>query len=219
MERFRATRFCLSHPHHNVHSMSDTEPVRLVVGLGNPGRQYAETRHNVGFMAVDTLADQFGVAFKPELRWKAQVAQLPGGVWLVKPLTFMNLSGEAIGAIARFRKVSAESVLLVYDDMDMELGRVRVRRKGSAGGHNGVKSAIQHLGTDAIPRVKLGIGRRIEGREQCRVVGHVLGKFSADERSGLEISLTRAIDAILCACECGVTEAMNAHNAPPADNQ
>ncbi|QQL46348.1 aminoacyl-tRNA hydrolase [Sulfuriroseicoccus oceanibius] len=194
--------------------------MQLVVGLGNPGRKYAETRHNVGFMVVDELARKYGVEFKPELRWKSEVAKLPGtNIWLVKPLTFMNLSGEAIGALARFRKLDAASVLLVYDDMDLELGRLRIRRKGSAGGHNGVKSAIQHLGTDAIPRVKFGIGRHIAGREQTRVVGHVLGKFSPDERSELEFSLTRAIDAILCACNSGVIEAMNAYNASPTDSQ
>lgn len=190
--------------------------IKLVVGLGNPGRQYAETRHNVGFMVLDRLARSCGAEFKPESRWKSEVAKAPGSdVWLVKPLTFMNLSGEAIGALVRFRKLTAANVFLVYDDLDLPLGRLRIRQKGSAGGHNGVKSAIQHLHTDAIPRMKVGISRKPEQRERQTVVGHVLGKFSSDERSELEISLERAIDAVLCACESGVAEAMNTFNAPP----
>jgi len=195
---------------------SAQEPIKLVVGLGNPGRQYAETRHNVGFMLLDRLAQSLRAEFKPESRWKSEVAKVPGSdVWLVKPLTFMNLSGEAIGALVRFRKLTAANVFLVYDDLDLPLGRLRIRQKGSAGGHNGVKSAIQHLHADAIPRMKIGISRKQDERERQTVVGHVLGKFSPDERTELEIPLERAIDAVLCACESGVAEAMNTFNAPP----
>lgn len=201
-----------------MNDIATDEPtaIQLIVGLGNPGRKYRDTRHNVGFMVVDRLAEKYQVSFKPESRWKAEVAKVPGSdVWLVKPLTFMNLSGESIGALTRFRKLSAAGVLLVYDDLDLPLGRLRIRTKGSAGGHNGVKSAIQHLRTDSIPRIKVGIGRTAEDRARGEVVGRVLGKFSPDERSALENSLDRAIDAVLCSCKNGVMQAMNTFNGVP----
>jgi PTH1 family peptidyl-tRNA hydrolase len=182
---------------------------KLIVGLGNPGRQYDETRHNVGFMVLDRLAAASGVVFQSAPKWQCHLAKLPDdGTLLVKPQTFMNLSGHAIRQIAAFHKWQPEDMLVVYDDASLPLGTLRFREKGSAGGHNGIKSTIEHLGTDAFPRLKIGIGASQPGK----MTGHVLGKFSPDERPLVENTLATALEAVQLARSQGIAAAANRHH-------
>jgi PTH1 family peptidyl-tRNA hydrolase len=182
---------------------------KLIVGLGNPGRQYEDTRHNVGFMVLDRLAADAGVAFQSAPKWQSHLAKLPGSdTLLLKPQTFMNLSGRAIQQILSFHKWQPEQMLVIYDDVALPLGTLRFREKGSAGGHNGIKSILQHLGDDAFPRLKLGIG----GSHPGEMVGHVLGKFSPDERPLLENMLATAVDAVQLARSQGIAAAANRHH-------
>ena len=180
---------------------------RLLVGLGNPGRDYAGTRHNVGFMIADRLAAKSRAEFRTEKSWKAAVAKA-GDLLLCKPLTFMNLSGESVRAMSDFYKIAPAEMLVVLDDTALPLGRLRLRADGSAGGHNGLQSVIEHLGTNAVPRLRVGIG----AAEPGGAVGHVLGRFSLEEQPVLEQSLDRAEEAIACAQERGIEAAMNAFN-------
>lgn len=184
-------------------------PFTLIVGLGNPGRQYEETRHNVGFMVLDRLAAASGVAFQPSPKWQCHLAKLPdAGTLLVKPQTFMNLSGRAIRQILAFHKWQPEEMLVIYDDAALPLGTLRFREKGSAGGHNGIKSIIEHLGNDVFPRLKIGIG----GSQPGNMVGHVLGKFSPDERPLLENTLATAHEAVQLARSKGIAAAANQYH-------
>jgi PTH1 family peptidyl-tRNA hydrolase len=180
---------------------------RLIVGLGNPGKDYRDTRHNVGFMLLDRMAARSGVGFKTEKRWQADMAKLPG-VFLCKPLTYMNLSGAAVRAVSDFYKIPAGEVLTVSDDLALPLGKLRLRPEGSAGGHNGLKSLIEHFGTQKLPRLRVGIGAPIHGA----VTSHVLGCFGVDEKALLEESLTKALAAIDCAQARGLEAAMAAYN-------
>ena len=176
----------------------------LIIGLGNPGKQYEQTRHNVGFMVLDRLAASSGAVFQSTPKWQSHLAKIPGdGTILFKPQTFMNLSGRAVQQILSFHKWLPEQMLVVYDDVALPLGTLRFREKGSAGGHNGIKSIIQHLGTDAFPRLKLGIG----ASEPGEMTGHVLGKFSPDERPHLENMLATAVDAVQLARSQGIATA------------
>ncbi|RYD17617.1 MAG: aminoacyl-tRNA hydrolase [Verrucomicrobiaceae bacterium] len=178
----------------------------LIVGLGNPGRQYEDTRHNVGFMLLDRLAAASGAAFQSVPKWQSHMAKLPGsGTILLKPQTFMNLSGRAIQQILSFHKWPPEQMLVIYDDVALPLGSLRFREKGSAGGHNGIKSIIQHLGKDEFPRLKLGIGGSAPGE----MVGHVLGKFAPDERPALENMLATALEAVQLSRSQGIAVAAN----------
>lgn len=182
----------------------------LIVGLGNPGRQYEETRHNVGFMVLDRLAAAEGAPFRSEPKWQCHLAKLPGdGTLLLKPQTFMNLSGRAIRQVLAWHKWPAESMLVIYDDVSLPLGTLRFREKGSAGGHNGIKSIIEHLGTDVFPRLKFGIG----SSEPGNLVGHVLGKFSPDERAPLENTLATALEAVQFARSQGLAAAANRYHS------
>jgi PTH1 family peptidyl-tRNA hydrolase len=183
----------------------------LIVGLGNPGIEYRDTRHNVGFMVVDEMARRLGVSFTEEKRWHGLLAKFAGG-WLLKPQTFMNDSGRSVQAVAQFYKVPAAETLVVFDDVDLPLGRMRMRLSGSAGGHNGMRSLIRVLGTDAFPRLKVGIAASAGRPVGERLVGHVLGKFHADEKTELAISLQRAADAVGCALQSGLQTAMNLFN-------
>lgn len=184
-------------------------PFQVIVGLGNPGRQYEETRHNVGFMVLDRLAAACGAVFQNSPKWQCHTAKLAdSGTLLVKPQTFMNLSGRAVRQILSFHKWQPETILVVYDDVALPLGTLRFREKGSAGGHNGIKSLIDHLGTDAFPRLKIGIGGSAPGN----MVGHVLGKFSPDERLSLENTLATALEAVQLARSQGVAAAANRYH-------
>lgn len=190
----------------------------LIVGLGNPGRQYEETRHNAGFMVLDRLALAAGVAFESKPKWQSHVARLPGsGALLVKPQCFMNLSGRPVRQISSFFQWSPEQILVVYDDVALPLGALRIREKGSAGGHNGIKSLIEHLGTPTFPRIKVGIG----ASEPGDLTGHVLGKFREDERELLENTLARAVSAVQLALSQGLAITANRFNSnhePPTPN-
>ena len=185
-------------------------PFRLIVGLGNPGGEYAETRHNVGFMVLDRLAARAGASFKAEKKWQAVVANVPTG-WLCKPQTYMNLSGESVSALGHFYKIEPSQVLVVFDDMALPLGRLRLREKGSHGGHNGLRSVIAHLGTDVIPRLRIGIGG-----PAGEATGHVLGRFSPAEKPLLEDALTRAVEAVEFTQSHGFPAAMNRYNQNPS---
>ena len=179
---------------------------RLVVGLGNPGSEYERTRHNVGFMALDRLA-QGKAQWRKERAWNAQVAKVDG-VLLCKPQTFMNLSGTAVAAVAGFYQISAAEILVVLDDMSLPLGRLRLRSGGSSGGQNGLKSIVEQLGTQEVARLRLGIG----GAAPDGAVGHVLGQFRKDEIPALEEMLERAEGAVCMALFEGLAAAMNAFN-------
>jgi PTH1 family peptidyl-tRNA hydrolase len=190
----------------------------LVVGLGNPGSRYAQTRHNIGFDAVDRLCQRWGLTLQEERRFQAEFAEgaVPrlGRVRVLKPLTYMNESGRAIRAVLDWYKLPPESVLVIYDDLDLPLGRLRLRLSGSAGGHNGMKSAIAHLRTQQFPRLRVGIGRAAtpgtEGREET--VSHVLGRFLPSEQSLMDELLTLIADAVDTCLKDGVELAMNRYN-------
>lgn len=185
--------------------------ILLIIGLGNPGRQYEGTRHNVGFMLLDRLAEREGVVFKSEPKWQAHLAKLSDGTVLMKPQTFMNLSGRAVRQLVAFHKWEAAEILVVYDDVALPLGHLRFREKGSAGGHNGIKSIIEHLGGDGFPRLKMGIGGA-EGASS--MTGHVLGKFAPDERETLENMLATACEAVQLTRSQGIALASNRFNTP-----
>ncbi len=182
---------------------------RLIVGLGNPGRQYADTRHNAGFLVLDELARRVATEFRFEPKWDAEVAQC-GGRLLMKPQTFMNLSGAAVGNYARYYRLELSEVLVVLDDVAFPLGELRMRKTGSAGGHNGLESVLMHMGTEAIPRLRFGIGGA-----NGSLHDHVLGKFQAEERETLQASVGRAADAIEYANAHGLEAAMNIYNQKP----
>ena len=165
-------------------------------------------------MILDRLAASAGVRFVLEKKWRAEVARVHG-LWLVKPQTFMNLSGEAVGAVAAFYRIAPDECLAVYDDKDLPFGVLRLREDGSAGGHNGMKSLISHLGTASFPRLRFGIGTPRAGGPDT--VGHVLGGFNEAERTLLEKRLDRAVEALNYAARLGFPKAMNLFNRPEVD--
>lgn len=186
----------------------------LLVGLGNPGPRYRGTFHNVGFEVVDEIARRHGALFgsSPADALVARIRRAGGDVLLAKPLTFMNLSGRAVGDLQRFYKVEPEALLVIADDVNLPSGRLRLRARGSAGGHNGLKSIIGGLGTDAFPRLRVGVGR---GDPRRDLADHVLGRVPAEERELLRQAVELAADAAECFVEAGVLEAMNRFNAAP----
>ena len=184
----------------------------LIAGLGNPGAKYENTRHNAGFMTADALAEHCHAA-PWRIKFQAQTAQvvLGGqGVLLLKPLTYMNLSGEAIGQAARFYKLSADHVLVISDDTDLPLGKLRIRKSGSAGGHNGLKSIIAHLGTDQFPRLKIGVGGK--PHPDYDMADWVLGQFQGQDKKTMEDAVARAVQAAECLVQDGPEKAMNRFN-------
>ncbi|MGJ8676121.1 MAG: aminoacyl-tRNA hydrolase [Akkermansiaceae bacterium] len=183
--------------------------IKLVIGLGNPGQKYEMTRHNIGFLVVDRLSENYGASLATHLKWRAHVAKAAhAGTILMKPQTFMNESGQSIAAALRFYKWKPEEILVVYDDVALPFGALRFRMSGSAGGHNGMKSIINHLSTDQFPRLKIGIGNAKPGG----MVGHVLGKFSVEERNELENTLATAAEAVQVALSEGVVAAASSFN-------
>ncbi|MEI8340790.1 MAG: aminoacyl-tRNA hydrolase [Verrucomicrobiota bacterium] len=178
---------------------------RLLVGLGNPGREYEKTRHNVGFMILDRLASRDGAGFSFQKNWRAEIAT-HGCTIYCKPQSFMNLSGEPLAAVSRFYKIPANEILVVLDDAALPLGRLRIRPGGSTGGHNGLKSIVEQIGD--VPRLRVGIG----AASGCEMTGHVLGRFTAKEMPVLEESLGRAVEAIDFVRENGIEAAMNKFN-------
>ena len=184
----------------------------IVVGLGNPGPKYDWTRHNVGFLVVDELADRANIPVQ-RVKYKAltNTTKLGGkSVLLMKPVTYMNLSGEAVGQAARFYKVPPERVLVISDDVSLPQGKLRIRRSGSAGGHNGLKNIIAHLGTDQFPRVKVGVGNK--PRPDSDMAAWVLGKFTGPDREAMETDVKKAADAVTCLIEQGADKAMAQFN-------
>lgn len=201
---------------------SDPAP-QLIVGLGNPGRRYARTRHNIGFMVVDELVRRSGGTWSSDRSLNSEVGGL-NGVRLLKPMTYMNESGRPVGAMCRFHRWTPAQVLVVYDDVSLPLGRLRLRASGSAGGHNGMRSIIQHLGSDAFPRLRIGIG---DGRRSADepLTSHVLGEFTTAEEPDRADAVNRAADAIETLLQQGWEAAMNRYNQasaaagdPPAVN-
>ena len=184
----------------------------LIAGLGNPGEKYRNTRHNMGFLAVELLAEQAGVKLN-KVKFKSAYHLLTFGgsrCLVMKPQTYMNLSGEAVGEAARFYKIPADHVLVIYDDVSLPVGKLRVRPKGSAGGHNGIKNIIAHLGTETFPRIKIGVGA--PDHPDHGLVDWVIGKPTQAERKALEAVLDRALEAAECVIERGPEEAMNRFN-------
>lgn len=184
----------------------------LVVGLGNPGSKYEWTRHNMGFLVVDELAERLSIPVQ-RLKFKAltNTAVLGGkSVLLMKPTTYMNLSGEAVGQAARFYKIPPERVLVISDDVALPQGKLRVRRSGSAGGHNGLKNIISHLGTDQFPRIKVGVGQKPS--PDSDMVNWVLGTFTGQDRKVMEETICRAADAVTVLLQHGIDQAMASYN-------
>ena len=184
----------------------------IIAGLGNPGGKYDNTRHNAGFRVMDTLADRMGILVE-EKKHKALCGRgvLEGQkVILLKPQTFKNLSGESIRAAADFYKVEPENVLVVYDDISLEPGQLRIRAKGSAGGHNGMKNIIAHLGTQEFPRVKVGIGEKPKGMD---LADYVLSCFSKGEQELMDQAFKEAARAVAVILGQGIESAMNEFNA------
>lgn len=185
--------------------------VKIIVGLGNPGQEYSATRHNVGFMAVEELALHWNIN-SWRSRDEALVAECPGGkepVLLVKPQTYMNLSGTAVGALARWYKVKVEDIIVLYDDMDLPAGKLRLRTKGGSGGHRGIESLLLHLGQDSFSRIRIGIGRPPKGWE---VANFVLSRFSEEETILMVEAIRRAAKAAEGIIALGMNKAMNQFN-------
>ena len=183
----------------------------LIAGLGNPGKEYENTRHNAGFLVLDTLAQNLGADLSERKHRALCGKAVIGGqkVILLKPQTYMNSSGESIRAAADYYKVPPEDILVVYDDISLAPGQLRIRAKGSAGGHNGIKSIIAHLGTQEFPRVKVGIG---EKPPRMDLADYVLGHFSSGEKKIMEEAAKEAADAICQIVNAGFEQAMNDHN-------
>jgi PTH1 family peptidyl-tRNA hydrolase len=191
--------------------------MKLIVGLGNPGREYGDTRHNVGFMVVNEIARRH------QLQWAMAPSQVPDAfvvkkfgvepLLLAKPLTFMNLSGDAVAALARYYDIAAADLLVVFDDVDLPFGRLRARQRGSAGTHNGLRSIVNRLGTTEFPRLRVGVGR---GDERRDLADHVLSKFERDEVATLDTVIARAADAAEMFAATDILEVMNTYNADDA---
>jgi PTH1 family peptidyl-tRNA hydrolase len=187
--------------------------MKAIVGLGNPGREYAGTRHNIGFEVIDEVARRWNVRLRP---WKsaADLAVVTGrSAVLVEPQTFMNLSGDAVGRVAAFHKLEPADVLVVVDEVQLPLGRIRLRRAGSSGGHNGLKSIIQHIGTE-FPRLRIGVGR---GDPKWDLADHVLSRFGREEREAVAEAVNRAADAVEMFVDEGIEVAMNRFNQSPVE--
>ena len=189
------------------------ETLHLIVGLGNPGAEYAKTRHNAGFLLVEKLAEQWRANWSNERKFNARIARGESGgkrILLCEPQTFMNLSGEAVGALVKFYQVPLPNFLVVVDDADLPLGEIRLRPGGGgSGGHHGLDSVAQHLGSRGFARLRIGIGRKDGARE---IVNHVLGKFDSDENGLLEKVLARAVGQVDCWLNAGLQKAMSQFN-------
>lgn len=185
--------------------------MKLVAGLGNPGDRYRGTRHNVGFEVADLLARRHGLSFDtgPAAALQARWRRGDQSIWLVKPLTFMNVSGEAVASLSRYYRVALADVLVVCDDVNLPLGRLRARPSGSDGGHNGLKSVALHVGTIDYPRLRVGVGR---GDDRRDLADHVLARFEPDEMPGIETAIARAADAVETWIDAGLERVMNTFN-------
>ncbi len=184
----------------------------IIVGLGNPTKEYDNTRHNIGFAAIDMLADKYGINVT-EVKHKALLGKgvINGNkVILVKPMTYMNLSGEAVRSVVDYYKVDeAEELIVIYDDISLDVGQLRVRKKGSAGGHNGIKNIIAHLGHDVFQRIKIGVGEKPKGYD---LADYVLGHFSKEDLTTLKEGMDRVDGAVNLMLQGDIDEAMNRYN-------
>ena len=196
-----------------IETTKDTTPVSVIIaGLGNPGAQYAKTRHNVGFVAIDYIAEKLGVRID-RAKFHALVAEAKIGnvrVLLMKPETFMNNSGVAIGEAAAFYKIPAERVIVLHDEISFEPGIIRIRRKGSAGGHNGLKSIIAHLSSDGFPRVKIGVGKK--PTPDYDLADWVLGKMPKDATDSVEARHEDILGAVRLITEGKIDDAMQRYS-------
>ena len=186
--------------------------LKIVAGLGNPGAEYARTPHNAGFGVVDRLAGRLDGTWRNHARFKASLARVRSGdadLLLAKPQTFMNLSGESVGALMRYYGASAADLVVVSDDADLPAGRLRVRPDGGAGGHRGLISVIEACGAQNFARVRVGVGRGAAG---AGLIGHVLGRLAPEDEDAVMKTLDAAADAVLCLVAQGVAEAMNRFN-------
>jgi len=184
--------------------------LKVVVGLGNPGAQYANTPHSVGFEVVDRIASECGAAWEEKRQFKCLMtrATLAGqSVLLVKPQTYMNLSGESVAPVVKYHNATAADLLVIQDDIDLAVGKLRIRKAGSCGGHNGIRNIIERLGTQAFVRIKLGVGK-----DKSNVVGHVLGKFDPETRTVMDRVVEAAAKAAAAIISDGPDKAMNAYN-------
>ena len=186
-----------------------TPQIRLVAGLGNPGPEYASTRHNIGFMVADQLAAQFGSTWEKSTKWDALLAKC-GGLFLTKPISYMNRSGYPLLAIAQFYKIDPAEILVMLDDMALPLGRLRLRLGGGSGGHNGLESVIMQFGTEEIPRLRIGIGEA----PGAGSVDYVLSRFFEEEKPIVRSTIDRAAEAVKCAIDNDLISAMNIFNKP-----
>lgn len=185
--------------------------MKMIIGLGNPGKKYEKTRHNIGFMVIDELAKHYGVELN-QTKFHAlyAVAHTPKGkVLLVKPYTYMNLSGEAIAPLMNYFNVHLDDLVVIYDDLDLGTGKLRLRQRGSAGGHNGIKSMIQHLGTQNFNRIRIGISRPPAG---MKVPDYVLANFTGDEQGDVEDAVKKSVEASQVWLEKPFLEVMNDFN-------
>ncbi|ELR99824.1 aminoacyl-tRNA hydrolase [Gloeocapsa sp. PCC 73106] len=184
---------------------------QLIIGLGNPEPKYLQTRHNIGFMVLDTLAQAWGLSWQEEKRFQGLFSEgkARGGkkVYLLKPLTYMNLSGQSVRAVVDWYKLPTDSLLVVYDDLDLPVGRLRLRRSGSAGGHNGMKSIIAHLGGQDFSRLRIGIGK-----SNVPTISHVLGKFTPSEKKAIDEVMKVTIAVLELSLKEGLDQAMNQYN-------
>ena len=191
--------------------------MKVIVGLGNPGTQYEHTRHNVGFRVIDLLAQRYQISMQTEKfhAWFGTGMIGSEKVALLKPTTFMNRSGQAVLAAVKFYRLESDELIVVYDDVALDLGRLRIRKQGSAGGHNGLGDTITRLGSDAFCRLRVGIGKPIGSQTQ-----YVLGRFAPDEQETIDKAIIRAADAVCTWVNNGVDESMNrfnVNNGEPGD--
>ena len=185
--------------------------VKLIIGLGNPGKPYEHTRHNIGFDVIDELANRWNAPLNQSKfnGMYASVHRPEGKVILLKPLTYMNLSGESVRPLMDYFDIDVEDIIVIYDDLDLETGKLRLRGKGSAGGHNGIKSIIQHLGTQEFNRIRVGVNRPPAG---MKVADYVLSKFSKDDQVVVKEAIDKSCDAVEAALKKPFLEVMNQFN-------
>lgn len=189
----------------------EREKMKLIVGLGNPGKQYEYTRHNIGFEVIDELSDKFSIPLN-QSKFKGLYGMgFHNGekVVLLKPLTYMNLSGESIRAVSDYYQIDIEDIVIIYDDLDLPVGKIRLRQKGSAGGHNGIKSTVAHLGTQEFNRIRIGIDRPKNG---MKVTDYVLGRFLEEERSATQEAVKKSAAACEAWLEKPFLQVMNEYN-------
>lgn len=184
--------------------------MKIIAGLGNPGAQYANTPHSVGFEVVDRIAESCGASWEEKRQFKCLMAKVSFAgqqTLLVKPQTFMNLSGESVAPVVKYHNATPADLLVVQDDIDLAVGRLRIRKAGSCGGHNGIRNIIERLGTPAFTRLKIGVGK-----DSSNVIGHVLGKFDTGTRKVMDLVVAEAVKASAAVLKDGPDAAMNAYN-------